>query len=322
MRTALSIFAIALTVAASIPAAAEQSGVPIRLIVPYPAGGSADILARTIATPLGPILGKHVIVENRPGAAGALGSSTVARAKSDGNTLLFTNVGPGAIVPAVNTNAGYDPIKDFAAVSLVARSPLLLVTNSALEVKDLKGLMEAAKASPRKFEYSSAGIGSFGHLATELLAQSSNVNLLHVPYLGQAPALMAVVSGEVKMALTAPSATMFEMIRAKKINLMGVSTRVPSALAPGAPPIADVVPNFEAEYWFGVVAPANTSDATLTKLHEGIQKVLEDPAIAVRLGTLGSEVAKASRADFQKLITNEVARWNKVVQAANVKTTN
>lgn len=315
------VFVVALSMFSAVPVVAQQSGRAIRLIVPYPPGGTADVLARTVATPLAPLLGQPVVIENRPGAAGAIGATLVSRAEPDGHTLLFTNVGPSAIAPAMSKSAAYDPVRDFTAISLVARSPLVLVTHPAAEIKDLQGLIGLAKANPGRVEYSSAGVGSFGHLATELFAQAAGIRLLHVPYQGQAPAVVAVVSGDVKMSLTSPSKAMFEMIRADKLRLIGVSSRKPSPLAPGATPIADVLPNFEAQFWFGIVAPAKTSDAMVEKLHDGIEKVLSDPTLAQRFEALGSEVATGPAQQFQKLLSTEAERWRKVVRAANIQTT-
>jgi tripartite-type tricarboxylate transporter receptor subunit TctC len=321
MRAAIAFFIVALSMFPAAPVVAQQSGRPIRLIVPYPPGGTADVLARTVATPLASILNESVIVENRPGAAGAIGATYVSRAEPDGNTLLFTNVGPSAIAPAMSKSPTYDPVRDFSAVSLVARSPLLLVVNAALEAKDLQGLISLAKANPGRIEYSSAGVGSFGHISTELFAQAAGISLLHVPYQGQAPSVNAVVSGDVKLSLTSPSKAMFEMIRAGRVRLIGVSSREPSPLAPGATPIASVVPNFEAQFWFGVVAPAKTSEAAVQRLNGGIGKVLADPALAQRFEALGSEVATGSAQEFQQLMSAEAQRWRGVVRAANIQTT-
>jgi tripartite-type tricarboxylate transporter receptor subunit TctC len=306
----------------AVPATAQQAGRTVRLVVPYPPGGTADALARAVAAPLGTLLGQSVLVENRPGAAGAIGAASVSRAEPDGATLLFTNVGPSAIAPAMSKSAPYDPVKDFAAVALVARSPLVLVTNPSLEAKDLRGLIDVAKANPARIEYSSAGLGSFGHLSTELFAQAAGIRLLHVPYQGQAPSVTAVVSGEVKISLTAPSGAMFDMIRANRVRLLGVSSREPSRLAPGATPIAEVIPNFVAEFWFGIVAPAKTPDLVLQSLHAGIQKVLSEPALIKQFETLGSEVASGSSAEFQRLIESEAQRWREVVQRAGIASNN
>lgn len=319
MKIAKSIVSAVLLIAISAGACAQTSAKTIRIVVPYPAGGIADSLARVIATPLTGVLGNTVIVENKAGAAGAVGATLVKNAEPDGTTLLFTNVGPSAISPATSKQPPYDPSKDFVAVSLVSKAPLVLAVPASSPYKDMAALIAAAKAAPGSIEYSSAGIGSFGHLSTELFAQSAGIHLLHVPYQGGAPATLAVLTGEVKMSLTAPSAQMFEMAKSGKVRILGVSSRGPSPLVPGVPPISEVVPGFESEYWFGFVAPARTNEATVQRLHDAIGKILADPATAKQLLAMGNEVGKGSSSDFQKLIDAEWLRWRAVVKTAKVE---
>lgn len=295
---------------------------PIRLVVPYPPGGIADTLAREVATPLADVLGQPVVVENKAGAAGALGSTLVKNAEPDGLTLLFTNVGPSAIAPAMARGGTYDPAKDFRAVTLVSRAPLILVVRADAGIQTTRELIAAAKAKPGTIEYSSAGVGSFGHLSTELFAQSAGIRLLHVPYQGQAPANMALLTGEVRMSLTSPSGQMFEFAREGKVRLLGVSTRGSSELVPGVPSIGDVIPGFESQYWFGIVAPAKVGDAAVARLDAGVRKVLGAPGIAHKFTALGNEVGSGTSAQFQKLIETEAARWRDVVKAANLQNVN
>lgn len=301
---------------------AQPSGRTIKLVVPYPAGGVADSLARVIATPLAAAMGSPVVVENKAGAAGAIGATYVKNAEPDGTTLLFTNVGPSAIAPAMSKVQPYDPSKDFVAVSLVSKSPLILAVPASSSFKDTLSLIAAAKAQPNSIEYSSAGIGSFGHLSTELLAQSAGVQLLHVPYQGGSPATVAVMTGEVKMTLTAPSSQMFEMAKAGKVRILGISSRGPSQLVPGAPSIAEVIPGFESQYWFGFVAPARTSDAIVQKYHDAIDKILSDPSTVRQFLAMGNEVGSGTSADFQKLIDAEWQRWRAIVKATKVDLSN
>jgi tripartite-type tricarboxylate transporter receptor subunit TctC len=315
-------FLVALTVTlacglgAALPAQAQQT---IRLIVPYPAGGTADIMARIVAKPLGPLLGANVIVDNVSGAAGTLGLGQVARAEGDGTTLVLTNTGPSAIAPAMNSKVPYDAVKDFTAISLVAKSPLLLMVHPGFDVKDTRGLIAYAKANPGKVEYSSPGIGSFTHVATERFAQAAGIQLLHIPYKGQAPAVTAVVAGEVKMSLTSPSAAMFDMARTGKLVLLGVSSREASPLAPGVPPISLGLPGYETEFWFGILASAKTTAATVKRLNEALQTVLSDPAIARQLEATGSEVVKGPADAFQLMLASEAARWREVVRGAKLE---
>jgi tripartite-type tricarboxylate transporter receptor subunit TctC len=309
----------ALVVLAMSSVQAQTGARPIRLIVPYPAGGVADSLARAVATPLATTLDRPVIVENKAGAAGALGATYVKNAEPDGTTLLFTNVGPSAIAPAMSKAPPYDPTRDFVAVSLVSRSPLMLAVPASSPFKDTQALLAAARSKPGSVEYSSAGIGSFGHLSTELLAQAAGVQLLHVPYQGGSPATVALLTGDVKMSLTAPSSQMFEMAREGKVRVLGVSSRGPSALVPGVAPISEVVPGFESQYWFGIVAPARTNPAVVKRLHEAVEKILKDPAVARQFLAMGNEVGGGSSAEFQKLIDSEWQRWRGVVKSAKVE---
>lgn len=322
MKRLVAAACAALALLSIVAPAVAQTDRPIKLIVPYPPGGIADALAREIATPLGPLLGQTVVIENRAGAAGAIGATHVKNAEPDGFTLLFTNVGPSAIAPAMSKAPPYDPAKDFTAVSLVSRSPLMLVVQSSTDIKDIRGLIAAAKAKPAGIEYSTAGLGSFGHLSTEVFAQAAGIHLLHIPYQGQAPATTALIAGDVKMALTAPSAQMFEMVKADKFRLLGVSSKGASVLVPGAPPISDVIPGFEAQYWFGIIAPAKTSDAIVRRIDAAVQKILANPATAVRFQALGNEVATGTPAQFQQLIAVEATRWHEVVKRSNIKLAN
>jgi len=312
----------ALLALCAVPLMAQSVAKPIRLVVPYPPGGIADALAREVAVPLGQALGQPIIIDNKAGAAGAIGSTLVKNAEPDGLTLLFTNVGPSAIAPAMAKVPPYDPVKDFRAVSLVSRAPLMLAARTDTGFKDLRQLIAAAKSKPGGIEYSSAGIGSFGHLSTELFAQTAGVQLLHVPYQGQAPATMALMSGEVKIALTSPSAQMFDLVREGKVRLLGVSSKGPSDLVPGAPPISEVIPDFESQYWFGIVAPATVSDAVVARIDAAVQKVLASPDIARKFRTFGNEVSYANPAEFQKLIDSEATRWRTMIRDRGIQSVN
>jgi tripartite-type tricarboxylate transporter receptor subunit TctC len=291
---------------------------PVTLVVPYPPGGPADTMARLLQQPLTESLGQQVVIENRAGAAGAIGSHDVAKASPDGYTLLFTNVGPSAVAPALQPNAGYDPVKDFAAVSLVSRSPLLLVVNPAVPANNLAELIKLAKDKPGTLIYSSAGAGSFGHLSTALFAEAAGLDMIHVPYKGQAPALTAVLSGEASMSLTAPSGAMNEYIKQGKLKLIGVSTLEPSPLAPGATPIATVVPNFDSAYWFGVTAPAKTRPEIIAKLNAAISAALVKPALQQKFVDTGNIAEGDTPDQFAALIASEAARWREVIAKNHV----
>ncbi|CAN5638764.1 tripartite tricarboxylate transporter substrate binding protein [soil metagenome] len=307
-----------LTFAASAQAPAHS----LKIVVPFPPGGTQDLVARALAAPLQTLLNRNVIVENRAGAGGVVAAGYVARAEPDGDTVLLINPGPAAIAPAMN-KVPYDPIKDFAPVTQVANLPFVLVTSTKFDAKDLTALIAAAKSNPGKLEYASAGIGSSGHLMGELFSQTAGVSLLHIPYQGQGPSVTAVVAGEVKMSFTSPSPALFEMVRAGRMRMMAVSTPQPSRLVPGAPTLASAMPGFSVESWYGVVAPAKTAPEIVRALDAAIQKVIAQPDFARSLEALGCEPAiGVTSAQFGELMAAEVKRWGQVVKSAKLEGAN
>jgi tripartite-type tricarboxylate transporter receptor subunit TctC len=225
-RSCLRLFSLALILSlVSAAARAEFPDRPIHLVVPYPPGGLVDAMARTIQEPLSAILGQTVIVDNRTGAAGAIATRAVAQSAPDGYTLIFGNNGPSALVPLIQKDAGYDPINDFSPISLVATAPMVLVIHSSVPATDLEGFIDFARGQPQGIEYATSGIGSLGHLTTELFAQKAGVKLVHVPYKGSAPAVMAVLGGEVKMYLSTTSDALDAGIKAGKVRLLASRRR-------------------------------------------------------------------------------------------------
>jgi tripartite-type tricarboxylate transporter receptor subunit TctC len=283
----------------------------IHLITPYPPGGG-DIMARMIQESISTSLGQQVVIDNKPGAAGAIASREVARTTPDGYTLLFTNVGPMTVAPVMQSDAGYDPVKSYAPVSLVSRQPLVLVVHPSVAASSLSELIKLAKDNPGRIKYSSAGLGSFGALA-------AGVKMIHVPYKGVAPAITAVLSGEVSMALTVPTGTMNEYIKQGKLKLLGVSTLQPSPLAPGATPIASLLPSFgAAEYWFGIVAPAKTSPEVVAKLNAAVVAALDKPGMKEKFFDLGAIPDPSTPGAFSDLIATEAVRWRDAIEKNNI----
>lgn len=260
-------------------AMAQYPDKPIRLIVPYSPGGTTDIMARTLQEPLSKALGQPVIVDNKAGAAGAIGTKQVATAPPDGYTLIFGNNGPSAIVPLIQKDVGYDPVKDFAPVSLVSIAPLTLVVHPSVPAGNVKELIAWAKTQPGGVDYATAGAGSLGHLATELFGKEAGIKLNHVPYKGQAPSTMAVLNGEVKLLLTTSSDTQDAAVKSGKLKLLGVSTPKPSPLMPSAPTIGQSLPGYETVVWFGILAPAGTPANVIDRLNAAIRSVLADAEI-------------------------------------------
>jgi tripartite-type tricarboxylate transporter receptor subunit TctC len=318
-RTSLLCLALAL---GGLPGAAlaQYPDKPIRLVVPYAPGGTTDIMARTLQEPLSKILGQTVIVDNKAGAAGAIGTAQVAHAAPDGYTLIFGNNGPSAIVPLIQKDVGYDPIKDFAPVSLVSIAPMTLVVHPTVPANTVKELIAYATAQPNGVEYATAGAGSLGHLATELFGKEAGVKLVHVPYKGQGPSTMAVLNGEVKMLLTTSSDTQDAAVRAGKLRLLGVSTAKPSPLMPGAPTIGQSLPGYEVNVWFGILAPAGTPAPVIAKLNAAIRDVLADPELQRKFVGFGCVATASTPQEFANMIGAEVPKWKSVVETQKITT--
>ena len=318
-RTGLLCLAFAL---GALPAAAQAPypDKPIRLVVPYAPGGTTDIMARTLQEPLSKVLGQPVIVDNKAGAAGAIGTKQVATAAPDGYTLVFGNNGPSAIVPLIQKDVGYDPIKDFAPVSLVSIAPLTLVVHPSVPANNVKELIAWAKTQPNGVEYATAGAGSFGHLATELFGKEAGLKLIHVPYKGQAPSTMAVLNGEVKMLLTTSSDMQDAAVKTGKLKLLAVSTAKPSPLMPGAPTIGQSLPGYEAVVWFGILAPAGTPAPVIAKLNAAIREVLANPELQQKFVGFGGVATASTPQEFAAMINAEVPKWKSVVETAKITT--
>jgi tripartite-type tricarboxylate transporter receptor subunit TctC len=302
------------------PAAADNYPLrPIRLIVPYPAGGSTDIMARALQEPLAKILGQPLIIDNRGGAAGTTGANEAARADADGYTLLFANNGPISIAPLLQKGVDFDPLKSFAPVSLVSMAPLVLVASENVPVKDVAGLIAYAKAQGKPMLYASAGPGSLGHLSTERFLNQAGLQMIHVPYRGQAPTTLAVFTAEVDILLTTTSDTLNEHIKAGKVKFLGVSSPGPSPVAPGAAPISAALKGFSVETWFGILAPAGTPSEVVGKLNAALAAVLVTPQLRDRFLTYGVEARASTPAELSAMIAAEIPAWRKVIEERNVK---
>jgi tripartite-type tricarboxylate transporter receptor subunit TctC len=308
--------------AALLAQAAGAQGFPskvIRIVVPYPAGGTTDIMARALQEPMQKVLGQPVIVDNKAGAAGAIGAREVARAPADGYTLLFSNNGPSSTTPLLVKDAGYDGLKDFTPVSQVSSAPLFVVINAAVPAADLKTFIDYGRAQPNALEYASAGIGSLGHLASELFARSAGIKMVHIPYKGQAPTANAVMTGEVKVLITTSSGAMNSFIKEGKLRLLGVSTLQPSVLAPGAPTVNSVLPGYNVEIWFGLLGPAGMPADVVAKLNDAVGKALLQPDLQERFRGFGVIAKGSTPKQLGELIADEVPRWAQVVRDAGIK---
>ena len=315
LRAALAAAALAFAGAA---AAQAWPARPIKIIVPYPAGGLSDFQVRAMAEPLGRALGQPIVVDNKPGASGAIGTQATATAPGDGYTFVFVNNGL-VITPHLNKQAGYDALKDLAPVTTVTNTPMVMVVHPSVPANSVKEFIDWARAQPRGVEYGSAGTASFGHMATVQFQQATGLNLVHVPYKGEAPMTMAVRGGEVKFLITSPSASMLNAVKEGKLKLLGVASRAPAPLLPGVKLISDTVPNFTAEVWFGVLAPASTPPAIVNRMNEAIVKVLDMQDIKEKFAGVGALTAPSSPQVFARDLRAESQRWGELIGRTGIK---
>ncbi|MBL8289289.1 MAG: tripartite tricarboxylate transporter substrate binding protein [Rubrivivax sp.] len=308
-----------LAAAACWPAARAQAGKPLRLIVPFTPGGSTDILARAIAPKLQLALGQTVVVDNKPGAGGSIGATEAARAEPDGNTVLMGHIGTLAVNPALYSRLGYDPLKSFAPVAWVARVPNVLVVPAASPSATFKAFIERARANPGRLSYSSGGNGSAAHITFELLKLRARIFVTHIPYRGAAPAVADVIAGQVDAIFTGAPA-LLPHVKSGRLRALAVSSPARLAALPAVPTVAESgYPGFEADQWYGVVAPALTPAERVARLNAEINKALLLPDVQQQLAIEGAIPAPGTPQAFAELIAREIPRWAEVVKAGNVK---
>ena len=315
-------FALAFAALASIamPAQAQTYPTkPIRLVVPFPAGGTTDILARAVAQKLSETLGQQVIVDNRPGAGGNIGSELVARSAPDGYTLLMGTVGTHAINVSLYPKLPYDPVKDFTPIVLMAGVPNVLVVNPSLPARSVSELIAYAKANPGKLNFASSGSGTSIHLSGELFKVLTGVQMTHVPYKGSAPALTDLVGGQVQLMFdNLPSSLAF--IKAGKLRALAVTSKTRAAALPDVPTMVEAgVPDFEASSWFGILAPAGTPRDIVVRINAEVAKWLATPDAREKLAGQGAIAAGGAPEDFARHIASETAKWARVVKASGAK---
>jgi len=291
---------------------------PVRIIVPFPAGGPADALARIVGERLAQSLGKPFVVENKAGAGGNIGMEQGARAAPDGYTLTLAPVGNLTVAPALYAKLPYDPVKDFAPITVLAIVPNVLIVHPSVPAKTVAELVALAKAKPGSLNYASPGNGSIPHLAAELFKRMAGVDIVHVPFNGVAPATNAVLSGEVQMFF-AQSSSALPQWRAGKVVALGVATRKRLASAPELPTISEQgFPDFEATSWYGLVAPAGAPAAIIDRLHGEIVHVLALSEVRERIAGLGAEPVGNSPSEFAAMQRAEAARWMRIAKEANI----
>jgi tripartite-type tricarboxylate transporter receptor subunit TctC len=297
-----------------------QAGRPLRIIVPFTPGGSTDILARALQPKLQQALGVNVIVDNKPGAGGSLGAGEAARAAPDGSTLLMGHIGTLGVNPSMYPNLPYDAVKSFAPVAYVARVPNVLVVNSAAPTQTLKAFIDRAKSNPGRLTYSSGGNGSAAHIAFESLKLRAQVFMLHIPYRGTGPSVADLISGQVDATFTGSPAVL-PHVKSGRLRALAVSSPQRLAVLPDVPTVAETFPGFEADQWYGLVAPAGTPADVVSKLNDIVNRALAMPDVAQQLSTEGAVPMPTTPAAFGDLIKREIPRWREVVKAGNVKPT-
>ncbi len=287
---------------------------PVRLVVPFPAGGAADVMARGLAGRLAVELGQQVIVDNRGGAGGSVAAEAVTSAPADGHTLFFGTMGALAINPALYPRLRYDPVRDFAPVSLTHTTPRVLVVHASLPVTDVRSLIALARAKPGALTYGSAGSGSSSHLAGVLFESAAGVDMLHVPYRGSAPLMVDLLAGRIDM--TFDSFTVYEEhIKAGKVRAIAVTARTRMGSLPQVPTIEESgLPGYEVSNWLGVLAPAATPRPVIGTLHAAVVRAMATPSLQQQLIALGIEPASSTPEEFAALIRSEIPKWAAIVK--------
>jgi tripartite-type tricarboxylate transporter receptor subunit TctC len=290
---------------------------PVRIVVPFPPGGINDIIGRVIATQLGARLGKQVVVDNRGGAGGVVGSELVANAPKDGYTLLIVS-----LASAVNPwlyKLPYDPIKSFAPVAILVTAPNVVATNPGLPVKSVKELVALAKEKPGQLQYASSGVGTFLHLGGELFKLTAGVDILHVPFKGAGPAMIDVMGGHTSIAFPSVTSSIAH-IHSGKLRALGVGAAKRSLALPDVPTVAEAgVPGYEAANWIGIVAPAGTPSVIVERLHKEISAIQDLPEVQKQFAAEGADIMRMSAAEFTAFSASEIEKWGRVVKQAGIK---
>jgi tripartite-type tricarboxylate transporter receptor subunit TctC len=314
---AARVAAAALAFTAACAAAQGYPAKPVRFVVPYAPGGSTDTLARTIGVKLTDLLGQQVVVDNRPGASGNIGMDIVAHALPDGYTIVLGYIANLAIDPSLYAKMPYDPVRDFAPITELASSPNVLVAHPSVPVTSFKDLL--VKAKQGQFNFASAGVGSVGHLTGELLNQMAGIRMVHVPYKGSGQAVTDLLGGHVQLMFSGFSSTL-PHIKSGRLRALAVTGAQRSPAAPDVPTIAESgFPGFEATAWYGVLAPAKTPKPVVSRLHNDIVKVLQEPDVKNRLSGLGFEIVGSTPEQFSAYIKAEIKKWAKAVKASGAK---
>jgi len=311
--------AAALVCGAGYAAAQNYPSKPIRFVVPFAAGGGTDFVARIVGQRLNEALGQPLVIDNRGGAGGAIGTELAAKAAPDGYTLLLGSAGPLAIQPGLSARLPYDPLRDFAPVTLVCSMPYLLLVHPSLPAKNVQELIALARAKPGQLNFGAPGSGTTTHLATELFKMLAKIDVVHVPYKGVAPALADLLAGQVQF-MSGDLSTVLPQVKAGRLRALAVTGAQRSTIVPDLPTIAESgVPGYAASGWFGVLAPAATPRSIVTRLNAVIVKGITNADARERLAALGGEVVANTPAEFAAYLRDDLAKWSKLIKAIGLK---
>jgi tripartite-type tricarboxylate transporter receptor subunit TctC len=314
------LIAYATALGTSVPGRAQPyPAKPIRMIVPFPAGGATDIVGRLVAQKLADSMGQQFIVDNRGGAGGTIGSDVAAKAPADGYNILVGTSSTHAIAPSLYAKLPYDPVRDFTPVTLLATATILLAVHPSIPARNVKELIALGKREPNALSYASSGNGGISHLIGEHFKSVGGIQMLHVPYKGDTPALVDLASGQVSL-MFGTAVSFLPYVKTGRLNALAVTNPTRSPVVPDVPTVAESgLPGFEALQWFGVYAPASTPREIVTRLNSEIATILRMPEIRERFARLGADIAGGSAEDFAAFQRAEVAKWTKIVKASGAK---
>ena len=318
-RYSCNIVAVTLLALAGSVCAQTYPGKPVRIIAPFAAGGGVDFTARVVGQKLTEAYGQPVVIDNRTGASGIIGTDFVAKSAPDGYTLLLGSAGPLAVLPGMSSRLPFDPVTSFAPITQVSGMPFMLVVHPSLPVKNVKDLIALARAKPGQLNYGSPGSGSTTHLAGELLKALAKLDIVHVPYKGVAPSLADLLAGQVQL-MSGDLSTLMPQVKAGRLRALALTGAKRSPLVPELPTIAEAgVPGYEASGWFGVLAPAATPREIVSRLNATIVKGITDADTRERLAALGGDVVGGTPAEFGERLRNDLAKWSSLIKAIGLK---
>ena len=304
--------AAALALGAAMPAALAQSSKPIRLVVPFPAGGATDLFARTLSQKMGERLGTSIVIDNKPGAGGSLGSDMAAKATADGQTLLFTTTSTHSIGPAIGAKLPYDTVRDFTPIAHVGNAPSIMLVPNSSPAKTVKEWIEYAKKNPGKLNYASSGNGTIVQLTAELFKAQAGVFVTHIPYKGTGLAIPDLVAGQLDVLFDSLPTGM-PHVRDGRLRALAVTTLKRTPLAPDLPPVADTLPGFESNTWFGLYGPKGLPAEVANRVNAAANQALSDPEVRAKLTTLGIEPVTSTPAQFAKMVADDQAKWKRII---------